>query len=118
MLQKTFTNIASEIISDSLATEVLEIKFNKPLQSKTIFQRISESDKDATKELLENYGAYVWAITKKFTKTSEESEIVIQQIFQDIWMNAAFFDSTKFDEKSFIAQVTLKRLMKNYGQDR
>lgn len=116
MLQKTFTNIAGDLISDSFATEVSPIKFIKPKQNKTLFQRISESDKVAIREFLQLYGDYIWAITRKFTKNVEQSEVAIQQVFQDIWANAKFFDSKKTDEKSFIAQVTLRRLMKNHSQ--
>ena len=118
MLQNTFTNVTNEIISDSFRIGVFEAQINKIEKSKNILSRISEFDKNAPGECLEIYGDYVWKIARKFTKTTEEAETATQEIFQDIWKNAEFFDSAKSDERSFITHITLKRLFKNYRQEK
>ena len=112
MLQKTFTKTLGETISDRLANASLEnpVAFLPP--NKTILQRISESDKSAAGECLETYGDFVWSIARKYTLSIEENENAVQEIFLDIWQNAGFFDSKRIDEKSFIAQIALKRLLR------
>jgi DNA-directed RNA polymerase specialized sigma24 family protein len=110
MLQKTFTHIAGETISDSL--KLTEISVIYPQGKETILQRIAQSDKNAVGECLDKYGNYVWTIAKKMMRTQTETEEIVQEIFLDIWKNARFFDAEKLEEQSFIAHITLKRLLK------
>jgi DNA-directed RNA polymerase specialized sigma24 family protein len=118
MLQKTFTHIAGETISDSLKLSKTEISVIYPQANETILQRIAQSDKNAVGECLDKYGNYVWTIAKKMTRTQAETEKAVQEIFLDIWKNARFFDAEKLEEQSFIAHITLKRLLKNHTQRR
>jgi hypothetical protein len=75
-------------------------------------QRISNNDSSASAEILDVYGDFVWNLAKKHTVTTAETEDVVQKIFLDIWQYAEFFNAEKFDEKSFILLVAMRRIMK------
>ncbi|HQU85118.1 MAG TPA: hypothetical protein PKY59_18405, partial [Pyrinomonadaceae bacterium] len=102
--------------------KILTKKINEPIsdrfkliavnqKSKTVLERIAESDKTAIGECLSIYGNYVWTLAKKFCQDSLNREKCVEEIFQDIWKNAGSFDAEKIDEKEFIAILSLKRLL-------
>ena len=78
----------------------------------TALRRISNNDNSASVEILDTYGNFVWNLVKKYTATAAEAEDIVQKIFLDIWQCAEFFDAEKFDEKSFIMLVAMRRIMK------
>lgn len=109
MSEKTLTNILNEPISDVFRLEVPKYENQPTTKSKTILQRIAESDQTAVNECLENYGNYIWAIAKKCCADQVETEELVQKIFLDIWKNAEKFDAEISDEKTFIARLFLGR---------
>jgi RNA polymerase sigma factor (sigma-70 family) len=84
---------------------------NQSLDSLTILQRIAQGDKLAVSDCLETYGKLVWGITRKFTNTREDAEDLAQEIFIDIWKNAAHFDATKSPEQAFVRLIAKRRLI-------
>lgn len=82
---------------------------SKPSQSLTILQRLARADQSAVQDCLETYGAVVWALAKKYTCSSEEAEIITEQIFLDIWHYAAHFDPDKCSEYKFVVFLVLRQ---------
>lgn len=76
----------------------------------TILSRIAQEDKNAAHECIETYGAMIWALVKQSVDSNEAAEQAVQEIFLDIWHNAAFFDLTLSDEKVWIAMIARRRL--------
>jgi Sigma-70 region 2 len=100
------------IFSDKLENDFSKsADFYAPDNFNTL-QRISNNDNSASAEILDVYGDFVWNLAKKHTVTIAETEDVVQKIFLDIWQYAEFFDAEKFDEKSFILLVAMRRIMK------
>lgn len=77
----------------------------------TILQRVATDDKAAVEECVNFYGGFVWNIARKFTKTKEDTEDAVQEIFIDIWKNAARFDPAKSPESAFIWLIARRRLI-------
>ena len=76
----------------------------------TILSRIAGDDKKAARECIEIYGAMIWALVKQSVHSTEAAENVVQEIFLDIWENAAFCDLKISDEKNWIAMIANRRL--------
>ncbi len=72
--------------------------------------RIAQSDKTAARECVDAYGAMIWTLAKQSTNSVEAAEKAVQEIFVDIWENAAFCDLTISDEKVWIALIAQRRL--------
>lgn len=81
------------------------------VKDKTVLQRVAAGDQAAVEECLANYGGLVWSLTKKFTRTAEDAEDAVQEIFIDLWQHAARFDPRKASEVTFIALVARRRLI-------
>ena len=76
-----------------------------------ILKRIAQGDDRAVPECLDKYGGLVWSIARKLLRNSDEAEDVVQEIFVDIWKNAARFDESKSSETTFIAMIARRRLI-------
>jgi RNA polymerase sigma-70 factor (ECF subfamily) len=84
---------------------------NRKLDSSTILQRIARGESTAVDECLETYGKIVWSIALKCTNTREDAEDLVQEIFIDIWKNAAQFDASKSPESMFVRLIAKRRLI-------
>lgn len=76
-----------------------------------MLKRIAEGDKTAVQECLKQYGGLVWSLAKRMSPTIEDAEDAVQEIFVDVWKNAARFDSEKSSETTFIAMIARRRLI-------
>lgn len=72
--------------------------------------RIARADKAAAQECIDVYGATVWALAKQSTDSNEAAEKAVQEIFTDIWDNAAFCDLNIADEENWIVMIARRRL--------
>lgn len=79
-------------------------------ETPTILSRIAQEDKNAAHECVEIYGAMIWALVKQSVDSTEAAEKAVQEIFLDIWRNAAFCDLKLSDEKVWIAMIARRRL--------
>ena len=81
-------------------------------QTLTILQRIAEKDKTAVKDCIDTYGNFIWALAKKFTHSTEETEAATLEIFIDIWRYSERTDKTQSAEEKLISMIALRRLIK------
>lgn len=79
--------------------------------SNTVLNRIAQGDKAAVDECLKNYGGLVWSLARRMLNNKDEAEDAAQEIFIDIWKNAARFDETLSSETTFIAMIARRRLI-------
>ncbi len=107
MQANTNTNLESGIFSDK--KRYYNNQAHQVVSSPTILQRVAKADKTAVEECVNVYGGFVWSIARKFTKTREDAEDVVQEIFIDIWKNAARFDPAKSPESAFICLIARRR---------
>lgn len=79
--------------------------------TQAILQRIANGDLSAVQECLKAYGGLVWSIARKTLRDAGDAEDIVQEIFIDVWKNAARFDETRSSEATFIAMIARRRLI-------
>lgn len=79
--------------------------------TQAILQRIANGDRNAVEDCLKTYGGLVWSIARKLLRNYDEAEDAVQEIFVDIWKNAARFDESKASETTFVAMIARRRLI-------
>lgn len=79
--------------------------------SESLLKRISNGDKTAVQECLKKYGGLVWSLAKRMSASHEDAEDAVQEIFVDVWKNAARFDEKQAGEATFISMIARRRLI-------
>lgn len=78
--------------------------------SEPLLTRIAAGDASAVRACLVRYGGLVWSLTRRFC-TPAEAEDAVQEIFIELWKNAARFDPERGSEVTFIATIARRRLI-------
>jgi len=76
-----------------------------------LLPRIASGDMAAVNEFLGRYTAQVWGQARRFFRNAQDAEDAVQDIFLDIWRNAARFDAQKGTEVAFVATIARRRLV-------
>ena len=79
--------------------------------AQSILKRIAAGQKSAVEECLDRYGGLVWSLARRLLRDGEETEDAVQEIFIDIWKNAARFDEARSSETTFVAMIARRRLI-------
>ena len=79
--------------------------------SPSVLQRIASGDAAAVRECIDTYGALVWSLARRLTRTPTDAEDATQEIFLDIWRSASRFDASQGSDKVFIAMIARRRLI-------
>jgi len=79
--------------------------------AQVILKRIAAGDKTAVQDCLDNYGGLVWSLARRMSPNTDEAEDAVQEIFIDVWKNAARFDETQSSETTFVAMIARRRLI-------
>ncbi len=77
----------------------------------SVLQCIANGDSNAVRECIDQYGALVWSLARRFSRTAADAQDATQDIFLQIWRSAARFDASKGSEKAFIATIARRRLI-------
>jgi len=80
----------------------------------SILQRISQGDRTAVADCLDQYSGLVWSLAKRFCKNQADAEDAAQEVFVEIWKHAERFDPTVASETAFIAMLARRRLIDRY----
>jgi len=77
----------------------------------TILQRIAQGDRTAVAACVEEYGGLVWSLANRYLRNlGEDPEDAVQEIFSELWRQAARFDPAKGGEPAFVATIAHRRL--------
>jgi RNA polymerase sigma-70 factor, ECF subfamily len=79
--------------------------------AQAVLHRIASGDKNAVQECLKLYGGLVWSLARRMSANTEDAEDAVQEIFIDIWKNAARFDEAQASETTFVAMIARRRLI-------
>jgi RNA polymerase sigma-70 factor (ECF subfamily) len=79
--------------------------------SPSVLQRIASGDQSAVRACIDDYGALVWSLARRLSRTVADAEDAVQEIFLDVWKSAARFDAAQGSEKMFIAMIARRRLI-------
>jgi RNA polymerase sigma-70 factor (ECF subfamily) len=77
----------------------------------SVLQRIASGDTAAVRECIEQYGALVWSLARRLSRTPADAEDATQDIYLDIWRSAGRFDESQGSDKVFIAMIARRRLI-------
>lgn len=72
---------------------------------------VAAGELSAVDRFVERYGGLIWAIARKTTRSSHDAEDLVQEIFLDLWKNAAAFQSDRGSEVAFVAVVARRRVV-------
>jgi RNA polymerase sigma-70 factor, ECF subfamily len=79
--------------------------------SPSVLQRIASGESAAVRECIDQYGALVWSLARRLSRTASDAEDATQEIFLDVWRSAGRFDASQGSEKVFIAMIARRRLI-------
>jgi RNA polymerase sigma-70 factor, ECF subfamily len=79
--------------------------------SPSLLQRIASGDPAAVSECIKEFGALVWSLARRLSRTASDAEDATQEIFLDIWRCAGRFDPSQGSDKIFIAMIARRRLI-------
>ena len=79
--------------------------------TQAILKRIADGDQNAVQDCLKAYGGLVWSLARRMLRNTDDAEDAVQEIFVDIWKNAARFDEKQASETTFIALIARRRLI-------
>lgn len=77
----------------------------------TLLQRIATGDSDAVQLVIRKYGGLVWSLALKMSRSREDAEDAVQEIFINLWKSASRFDPSRATETAFIAMIARRRLI-------
>jgi RNA polymerase sigma-70 factor (ECF subfamily) len=76
-----------------------------------LLKRIAAGDTAAVQECMQAYGALVWSMARRLSRSISDAEDATQEIFLHIWRSAGLFDESKGSEQVFIAVIARRRLI-------
>ena len=79
--------------------------------TQAILKRIANGDKNAVQDCLNVYGGLIWSLARRMSPNTDDAEDAVQEIFIDIWKNAARFDAAQSSETTFVAMIARRRLI-------
>jgi RNA polymerase sigma-70 factor (ECF subfamily) len=77
----------------------------------SVLERIARGDQSAVRECIDQYGALVWSLARRLSRTPSDAEDATQEIFLEIWRSAGRFDASRGSDKVFIATIARHRLI-------
>jgi RNA polymerase sigma factor (sigma-70 family) len=78
----------------------------------TILDKVAAGNPGAVEQCLARYGGLIWSIARRLSPTTSDAEDAVQEIFVDLFRNAARFDPQREpSEATFVAMVARRRLI-------
>jgi RNA polymerase sigma-70 factor (ECF subfamily) len=77
----------------------------------SVLRRIARGEAGAVAACLDQFGPLVWALARRLTPARDDAEDAAQEVFMDIWKNAARFDPARGSEQAFVATIARRRLI-------
>ena len=82
----------------------------RPQNPEPLLPAIAAGRSDAVGEFLERYKGLVWWLARQLANEAE-AEDAVQEIFVELWSNAARYDPKKSSESAFVSMVARRRLI-------
>lgn len=79
--------------------------------AEAILKRIANGDQNAVQDCLKAYGGLVWSLARRMLRNTDDAEDAVQEIFVDLWKNAARFDASQSSETTFVAMIARRRII-------
>ena len=79
--------------------------------SESLLEKVARGEPGAVEAVVDRYGALVWSIARRMAPDPHEAEDAVQEVFVDLWSNAARFDSSIAAESTFVGMIARRRLI-------
>lgn len=76
-----------------------------------LLQAVARGEPDAVRRCIDEYGALVWSLARRWMADPTEAEDAVQDIFVDVWQSAGRFDPTRASGHGFVAMIARRRLI-------
>ncbi len=76
-----------------------------------LLQRVARGESAAMQACVEQYGNLVWSLARRLLKNQADAEDAVQEIFINLWENAARYDPRLGKEATFVALLARRRLI-------
>jgi RNA polymerase sigma-70 factor (ECF subfamily) len=82
-----------------------------------VLPRIAAGDPAAVPDCIARYGGLVWALARRFLGNPADAEDAVQDVFIELWKNAARYDPTRASEPTYITMIARRRLIDRKRRD-
>ncbi len=86
--------------------------------SKGILERVAAGEVDAVEECLAAYRGLVWSLSRRGTANLTDAEDAVQEIFIEIWRNAARYNPDLSSESTYITMIARRRLIDRFRRQK
>lgn len=86
--------------------------------SKGILERVAAGEADAVEECLAAYRGLVWSLSRRGTANLTDAEDAVQEIFIEIWRNAARYNPDLSSESTYITMIARRRLIDRFRRQK
>lgn len=76
-----------------------------------VLPRIAAGDPAAVPDCIARYGGLVWSLARRFLGNAADAEDAVQDVFVELWKNAARFDPKKAAEPTYVTMIARRRLI-------
>lgn len=76
-----------------------------------VLPRIAAGDPAAVPDCITRYGGLVWSLARRFLGNSSDAEDAVQDVFIELWKNAARYDPLRSSESTYITMIARRRLI-------
>ncbi|MFN7843620.1 MAG: RNA polymerase sigma factor [Pirellula sp.] len=110
------TLLAILLCMDRICDQSAEVDTNPVLDfscfsEQPLLPLIAKGEMAAVEQFVERYGGLIWSIARKSTRITHDAEDLVQEIFLDLWKNAASFRLDRGSEITFISVVARRRVV-------
>ena len=72
---------------------------------------IASGDPAAVQVCIARYGGLVWGLARRFLGNTADAEDAVQDVFIELWKNAARFDPQRASEPTYVTMIARRRLI-------
>jgi RNA polymerase sigma factor (sigma-70 family) len=76
-----------------------------------VLPRIAAGDPAAVPDCIARYGGLVWSLARRFLGNPADAEDAVQDVFIELWKNAARYDPARSSEPTYITMIARRRLI-------
>ncbi len=77
----------------------------------SILIRCASGESVAVAACIDRFGPLVWSLARRLMVNPQEAEDAVQDVFIEIWKNAARFDPTIASARAFVAMIARRRII-------
>ncbi len=79
--------------------------------TESVLPRIASGDPAAVPDCIARYGGLVWSLARRFLGNPADAEDAVQDVFIELWKNAARYDPARSSEPTYITMIARRRLI-------